>query len=127
MPGVIVDMFYDHFLAIEWDSFSSVTLEKFTINTYSVLLANNAILPSRSQRILDYMSKYNWLKSYASLDGMQQAFTGMAHRTTFNSKMEFAVHDLKTNYELYRKEFNIYFPQLCLFVETEYGNLLRNK
>lgn len=119
--GVIVDLYYDHFLARGWSEFSNESLDIFTKKIYHQLLTNISILPIRSQRILGYMSRYNWLESYASLEGMQQAFTGMAQRTTFESKMEFAVQDLKMHYDLFSREFNAFFPQLCMFVKTEYG------
>ena len=103
--GVIVDMFYDHFLADSWDQYSAESLISFTTRKYDLLFRNFDILPARAQRLLPHMASHNWLMSYARIEGLQQALTGMSHRTTFNSKMELAVNDLKKCYDCYRAEF----------------------
>lgn len=123
--GVIVDMFYDHYLAAGWSNYSGESLHYFTNSRYSLLLRNFDILPPRSQRILPYMIRNNWLLSYAELGGLQQALTGMSNRTTFISKMEHAVGDLKNCYECYQEEFRTYFPELQQFVHSEFGSLLQ--
>jgi acyl carrier protein phosphodiesterase len=120
--GVIIDMFYDHFLANCWDQYSDQSLLHFTKSMYDLLFRNYDILPARSQRLLPHMVQHNWLVSYASLGGLQQALTGMSHRTTFVSKMENAVNDLQKGYKYYQEEFHEYFPQLCDFVKREYAS-----
>ena len=54
--------------------------------------------------------------AYASLDGLDQALTGISHRTTFVSRMEDAVEDLKANYSGFEKEFREFFPDIQKFV-----------
>lgn len=125
--GVIVDMFYDHFLAANWKSYSNDDLTEYTNSRYVILFRYFSILPARAQRILPHMSSYNWLTSYARLDGLQQALAGMSNRTRFISNMEFAVTDLKQSYSNYRQEFFDFFPELQTYVEEEYGHLIRSK
>ncbi len=121
--GVVVDMFYDHFLATGWNEYSKMNLHAFTNSRYDLLFQNFNILPVRSQRILPHMARHNWLMSYAGFEGLEQALTGMSHRTTFVSKMEHAVNDLRNSYDYFRNEFREYFPQLRNFVESEFGSL----
>jgi len=125
--GVIVDMYYDHFLAAGWEEYSSVSLEEFTRSRYDLLLSYAGVIPARSQRILQHMSEHNWLLSYRSLDGLHQALTGMSRRTTFVSRMEHAVLDLKDCYDCYREEFRIFFPELCGFVESTFSGMITKK
>ncbi len=114
--GVIVDMFYDHYLSANWAEYSDTDIHTFTETRYRILNSFQAILPSRSAKLLYYMEKQNWLFSYGSLDGMQQAFNGMARRTTFESKMEFAVENLKAGYTEFGQEFRQFFPELQKFI-----------
>jgi len=86
--AVIVDMYYDHILAKNWSDFSPITLTQFTASAYKVLAAKNDQLPERSQRILHYMSKDDWLSNYAQIEGIAKALNGLAYRATFDSKME---------------------------------------
>ncbi len=118
--GVIVDMYYDHFLSANWDEYSPIDLPSFTKTRYDTLNIFQAILPMRSARLLFYMEKQNWLLSYSSFDGMQQAFNGMSRRTTFESKMELAVANLRTDYSEFEDEFREFFPELQLFVKENF-------
>lgn len=118
--GVVVDMYYDHFLSANWDQYSDTSLEAFTRSRYEILNAFQPVLPARSARLLFYMEKQNWLLSYAGFEGMQQAFNGMSRRTTFESKMEMAVGSLKSGYADFEKEFRLFFPQLQDFVSQNF-------
>jgi acyl carrier protein phosphodiesterase len=110
--GVLVDIFYDHFLAKNWHQHSAIQLKLFTANVYRVMLDNFKQLPPRSQELLPYMIKYDWLTNYAKLEGIQNVLNGMSKRTSFVSNMEKAVADLEKNYDLFEAEFNSFFPQL---------------
>jgi acyl carrier protein phosphodiesterase len=114
--GVIVDMYYDHFLAANWQNYSQVDLYDTSVNAYEILLTNFLILPARIRRILPFMLASNWLYSYKDLHMMQRYFNGMARRTSFYSGMEGAVDDLKAGYDSYRQEFEAFFPELQAYV-----------
>lgn len=118
--GVIVDMYYDHYLSANWNEYSNQELVDFTKTRYDILNSFIAIIPARSARLLYYMEKQNWLQSYSSFDGMQQAFNGMSRRTTFESKMELAVVNLKAGYPEFRHEFRQFFPELQLYVNSNF-------
>ena len=118
--GVIVDMYYDHFLSAQWDEYSHTDIHEFTKTRYDTLNSFHAILPARSAKLLFYMERQNWLLSYANLEGMQQAFNGMSRRTTFISNMEFAVANLKSGYTEFGDEFRLFFPELQSFVQENF-------
>jgi len=118
--GVIVDMYYDHYLSSQWDEYSDTDLPAFTKIRYDILNTFQSILPARSARLLFFMEKQNWLLSYGSLDGMQQAFNGMSRRTTFESKMELAVANLKAGYPEFNHEFRQFFPELQTYVKRNF-------
>ncbi|MEI6061849.1 MAG: ACP phosphodiesterase [Bacteroidota bacterium] len=118
--GVIVDMYYDHYLSAHWNEFSAIDIHTFTKTRYDILNTFEPILPLRSARLLYFMEKQNWLLSYASFEGMQQAFNGMSRRTTFESNMELAVINLKAGYTEFRHEFNQFFPDLQQFVNDNF-------
>lgn len=115
--GVIVDMFYDHFLAKNWNDYSNESLNSFVAKTYSLLLRNYFVIPAKSKRILPFMILQNWLANYANFKGLQWSFEGMARRTKFNSGMENVIYDLKKDYEKYEKEFKDFFPEIISFTK----------
>lgn len=110
--GVIVDVFYDHYLAAEWNSFHSSSLQEFAEHSYLTLEQHHAILPEGVKQMLPYMVRGNWLLNYAKVEGVDRALTGMARRTPYISKMDEARNDLITHYEDFKDEFLQFFPQL---------------
>jgi acyl carrier protein phosphodiesterase len=110
--GVIVDVFYDHFLAKNWSQYHSQPLEFFAAQVYKTMEAFYTISPGGFQYMFPYMVKGNWLLNYAKLEGIDRALTGMSRRTPYESKMDEAVHDLKDHYTLFKSEFEKFFPEL---------------
>jgi acyl carrier protein phosphodiesterase len=115
--GVIVDLYYDHFLARYWTDYSDHDLRQYVAGSYKLLLRNYGILPARSRRILPYMIAQNWLVGYADFDKLTRVFQGMSRRSRFKSGMENAVTDLKKDYTAYLEEFRNFFPDLIDYVQ----------
>ncbi len=113
--GVIVDVFYDHFLAALWDHHHTQSLETFAANTYETLDEYSHVLPSQFNTMLSYMKAGNWLVSYRRIPGVHRALSGMASRTPYTSHMERASQDLEQYYEDFMAEFERFFPALKEF------------
>ena len=110
--GVIVDMFYDHFLAKNFDNYSEIGLAAFVKSGYAVMEENSDIMPERAQKMLPYMIRGNWLVSYAQPEGTHRALQGLSRRTKFDSKLEFAIQDLLKYYEEFEMEFTAFFKEI---------------
>jgi acyl carrier protein phosphodiesterase len=119
---VIVDVFYDHFLAAGWPAFHPQLLTDFAANAYSTINLHEPILPQRVTYMLPYMTKGNWLVNYAHVEGINRALTGMSQRTPYESKMNEATLDLEKHYNDFQKEFNDFFPQLKKFCDDWLNN-----
>ena len=117
--GVIVDVFYDHFLARNWDTYHPELLPDFADKAYGVIQSHDPILPKEVKFMMPYMIKGNWLVNYARTEGIHRALSGMARRTPYESKMEQSVEDLKKNYAEFSQEFATFFPTLKQFA-TEF-------
>lgn len=120
--AVIVDVFYDHFLAKNWDAYSSEFLPDYTDSCYSVILSYDSVLPEEVKYMMNFMVKQNWLVNYARIEGIHRALTGMSRRSKFDSKMEEASIDLKRDYELYENEFAEFFPSLMNYCSDWLSN-----
>jgi acyl carrier protein phosphodiesterase len=110
--GVIVDIFYDHLLAKNWDLFHTEILPDYAELAYSIVQANHSILPEEVKFMMPHMIRGNWLVNYAKLEGIERALSGMARRTRYESKMDESVADLKEFYEEFTSEFLEFFPEL---------------
>ncbi len=120
---VIVDIFYDHFLAKNWQDYSKVPLDEFVENFYDLLEDNYTILPLATQRMMPYMITDNWLLSYANLDGISKVLAGMNRRTKNKSKMNFAILDLEEHYSAFENEFTLFFEELITFSKQKFNSL----
>ncbi len=116
--SVIVDIYYDHFLAKNWNDYSELELSHFTQNIYKIILKNKSVLPPKSALFTEYMLHYNILENYSKMDGIERVLQGMSRRATFTSNMEHAIHDLEEHFDAFEKEFKIFFPELKAFVKS---------
>ncbi|MEM7486167.1 MAG: acyl carrier protein phosphodiesterase [Bacteroidota bacterium] len=120
---VIVDIYYDHFLAKNWSSYSKISLELFVERFYDLLEDNFDILPLATQRMMPYMISGNWLLSYADLEGISKVLEGMNRRTQNKSKMNHAIIDLEEHYEAFENEFTLFFKELITFSQQKFDSL----
>jgi len=116
---VIVDMFFDHFLAAQWELYHPYSLKEFSSQFYQLMQEYSGNLPDKTKKILPIMSKCNWLLTYQSLEGLRDILSQMSQRTRFNSNMTLAVVALEKNYSKISLDFKIFFSQLINFVESE--------
>ena len=116
--GIIVDMFYDHFLAKNWNRYSSEKLGDFISRFYQSLHDNYDDLSPKTQQFMSYMIDQNWLLSYKSVDGIEsilkQMDNRMKRRGNEGSKMHLAVAELKTFYADFEQEFTLFFEALMI-------------
>lgn len=121
--GVIVDVFYDHFLAKNWNKYSDEKLEEFVARFYQSLQDNHSILSERTKGMMPYMIEHNWLVSYQTIEGIHRILTQMDQRTKNESKMRFATNELSEFYSEFENEFTNFFQELILFTNTKITTL----
>ena len=78
--GVMVDMFYDHFLARNWDEFGAGPLEASAADTYHAMEARTSVFPLRLIELFPRMRATDWLSSYRSADAIALALDRMSGR-----------------------------------------------
>ena len=122
---VIVDVFYDHYLAIKWEQYHHEELSLYANNFYTLLNNNHHRLPIRTQQMIQYMIPQNWLLNYKTIAGINKTLTGMSKRTKFESKMDVAAIYLDRYYSEFENEFNEYFDELRTYVSVVGGEVLR--
>lgn len=121
--AVILDIFYDHFLAKGWDNYHSTSLGSYVDEKYMLLDDLKDQFPDRMQYVLYYMIKHNWLFNYRSIEGVRSVMNGMSKRTSFDSGMEHSTEELLLYYDEFRQEFETFFPLLKEFSESKLASL----
>ncbi|MCF6130535.1 acyl carrier protein phosphodiesterase [Flavobacterium sp. AS60] len=110
--GVIMDIFYDHFLAKNWSDYSSENLQDYAENFYLLLKENYDILTERVKGMMPYMIARNWFVSYSTIAGLEMIMFQMDHRTKNRVDMHESIVELHKYYTEFETEFKLFFEEL---------------
>ena len=113
--GVIIDIFYDHYLAKNWERYSEIPLDVYVQSVYNLLEKESAILPEKTKHLLPYMIQFDWLYNYQFTEGIEQVLNGMNRRTKGISQMNLATKDLIEHGIEFEKDFQLFFEDLRIF------------
>jgi acyl carrier protein phosphodiesterase len=119
--GILIDMFYDHFLAKNWSEYSEIPLEEYANNFYRLLKRYSNCLPDKLTRRMPFMIAENWLLSYREIAGIKIPLERIAMK--FSKSRHLLVNpidELNNNYEGLEKDFKSFF-----FRAIEYANKLK--
>jgi acyl carrier protein phosphodiesterase len=113
--GVLVDLFYDHFLVAHWEDYTDVPYSVFLSEAWRVLCEHKEFLPDKLQRLMPLMFR-EWLPSYGTLGGMDAVLHRIAHyRLKRVNRLDKGAEALSRNYgELYG-DFRKFLPELSAF------------
>ena len=114
--GIVVDIFYDHFLSVLWNNYANQSLNEFIKKAYTVFSDNAAILPQRVQDFLPHMIRSNRLESYSTISGVHNALKIMSGYTSLPEETDFVTEILESYYNDYSQEFTSFFPEIQNFV-----------
>jgi acyl carrier protein phosphodiesterase len=117
--GILVDVFYDHFLADQWRRYTEVPLDEFADAVYAQVNRHLPTLPPRMQQSMRYMTANDLLRTYRTVDGIRQALQGIETRLRRPSRLGEAVIELERAYPALRGDFTEFFPQLIRFVADD--------
>lgn len=113
--GVVIDIFYDHYLAKNWDKYSAMPLDIYVNSVYDLLQDNFDMLPEKTQHMLPYMMEYNWLYNYQYQEGIERVMNGMNRRTKNRAQMNLAIEDLRILNSEFQQDFELFFEDLRTF------------
>ncbi|NLP56642.1 ACP phosphodiesterase [Lutibacter sp. B1] len=122
--GIIIDIFYDYFLAKNWNDYSEIPLNVYASNIYQLLKNESTVFPPKMQQILQYMIQYNWLETYQSKKGIEKVLQGMNKRTEGKSLMNLAIEDLQKYHDELEADFKTFFKDLINFTNEKTKLLL---
>ena len=113
--GIVIDIYYDHFLARNWQQYHGWELSKYSTNIYIILAQRFILLPPRVRRMLPFLIAQNWLSGYANLNDLQRVFNGMDRRTNYISGMDKAVTVLEDNYDQLYLDFKEFYTEIISY------------
>ena len=120
---VIIDIYFDHFLASNWDKYNSKNLKVFSNEFYDALKIESENFPENIKNFSRTLIFYNWFDSYKTITDLELILTQMAQRTRFPSKLSASKKQLKGNYTYFYNHFSSFMEEVIDFTKNEIKNL----
>ncbi|MCT4643806.1 MAG: ACP phosphodiesterase [Carboxylicivirga sp.] len=117
--GIVIDVFYDHFLGVNWNSYSSMPLKKYVSHVHQVLMRNYFKLPGNVKRFLPFMVKSRRLETYATKEGIERSLQIMSNYSSLPDHSRWAMEQMEDYYRDFDQEFNAFFAELRAMAEQE--------
>jgi len=115
---IISDIFFDHFLASDFQRYSSESLEQFVGRVFPKMDAQPK--PGRLAHVYAYIPA--WILSYRHLDGIRQALGGISRRLSRRPHLETAAHHLIDSRAELERRFHAFFPDVIAFAAHHRSN-----
>ncbi|MBI1396511.1 MAG: DUF479 domain-containing protein [Betaproteobacteria bacterium] len=120
--GILVDVFFDHFLARDWERHHPLALEAFAAEVYAGLLATGHPLPDRFATMVSHLVRQDWLCTYRHLPGIALTLDRMSRRASRAAPALFgAAEELAEHYDAFAGDFTEYFPAAQAALTPEGG------
>lgn len=118
VSGVMVDMFYDHFLACHWARLHGEPLKRFTAETYALAQQFDTHLPARFAALLPRMRADDWLASYADAATVAHALDRIALRLREPALLSGSGTALLEHYAALERDFEYFLPDAAAFARS---------
>ncbi|KNH21889.1 ACP phosphodiesterase [Pseudomonas syringae] len=115
--GIVLDVFFDHCLARDWELYADRPLAQFTSDVYRVL-STESQLPERLAKIAPHMVANDWLGSYREFAVLEQVLRGISRRLTRPEELAEAMQELRRLYEPLSEDFRLFYPELQDFAQN---------
>lgn len=120
---ILVDIYYDHFLARHFRHFHELPVERFSGFVYDALERHEAVLPQPLRRLVPIWRRRDLLAAYADLQVIDQVLSGLAGRLKRDNPVHLGGTPLRESYRAFESDFLAFFPDLLDFARAERGRL----
>jgi acyl carrier protein phosphodiesterase len=112
LAGIVMDIYFDYFLARDFNDFNSEPLHIYAHGIYSLIEKNEHLIPETMIPMVRGMIRQDWLTGYATMEGIDLTFQRLSRRAPFLAPISNAISDLKENESFYHEKFLLFFPEL---------------
>ena len=109
--GVLVDIYFDYFLAKNFSEYSEISLQEFSTKTFLIYKKHEKIFPTSASRFLEYVIKNNIYVSYSDIKGIETVLSHLSHRIKHEVKLNESVtlfqeneKQLFSNFQIFSRE-----------------------
>jgi acyl carrier protein phosphodiesterase len=111
---ILIDLAFDHYLAFYWEEYHHQELDVFCQKAYQELNTTPQ-LPATLQAIAPKIIQQDWLSSYQTKQGLNQAIKGVSQRLSKPELFDHAIRDVDKLYVEIEIAFRTFYPQLMAY------------
>lgn len=117
--AIMVDIFYDHFMARQWQRHAGQPLPPFAREIYTLLEENFSRLPPGLQTIAPRMIAHDWLTSYQEERVVGRVLERLAARLRYPNRMAEGLPELQRNYRELEGDFEEFLAAAVVFFRPQ--------
>ena len=119
--GIIIDVAYDHFLALDWDTYSDMPLEQYVDLVHESLASHDAMLPDNLRRFAPILRSEKILQNNKHRSHIELTLWRLSQRRQSMQPLATAAPFLWQNEAALKRGFDTFFPELIAFSDKQ-GN-----
>ena len=119
--GVLVDVFYDHFLARFWDEYREKPYRDYIRECFALLVVYEKVLPERLRSLLPRIFSADWLLSYPHREGVASVLERMSKRVSRPNPLAEGIGELSLHYGQLLGDFRQFLPGISDYVREVSG------
>lgn len=118
LGGILMDVFYDHFLSCTWSRYSSTPLPDFTAEVYASFDTHWCEIPLDAHAPLQGMREENWLCAYGDLPNLELTLQRISCRFRRPVDLTASLPAFQEHYSDLHQDFEDFFPDLIRHLAT---------
>ena len=122
LKGVIIDLLYDHYLALNWETYASVSHSVFLKSFNSSALLASEGYPSEPRSIVAKLVESDRLAKYSEFEGFVEALRRIDARLSPRIKAKDSALNyiavVEREYSSLKTDFETFFPELMTFFKN---------
>ena len=117
--GIVVDVMFDHYLALHWDMLYENSLDSHAHAVSSALREYEHYFPDSLKRFMVILERERILQGNVQLRGIEITLSRIAGRSDKYSDLFLNIAELETLREHLLEPFNVFFPDLQLAAQRQ--------
>lgn len=109
---VIFRLYFEHFLARNWSTYSTVSYTVHSTQLNETLKRNNEALPYKTRRVAAKVVRYNLIEKLDTINGLTNYIMQVKKLNTYNTFVLESISDLVSHYELFNELFHAFMDEM---------------
>jgi len=121
--AIVLDMYFDYFLATNFKKYSNTNLWWFSVRFSTVAILNYFYLPERIKRFIFHFAATNRLYKYSTTEGLCNSLYIMSVYKIRSLKPVNCIKYLEANEQELQNSFFAFFDELIIYTKNELNNV----